>query len=80
MEEIKVGDFVHLKSGGPGYGYRVQTYEFVAGDVVCSKAGGMLMTVEKVEDDEVSCVYFNGNGKPLRAKANVTDLDKWVRA
>lgn len=80
MEEIKVGDFVRLKSGGPGYGYRAQTYEFVAGDVVCSKAGGMLMTVEKVEGDEVSCVYFDGNAHCYHAKANVADLDKWVRA
>lgn len=33
---------------------------FTVGDVVQLKSGGVSMTVEKVDGDEISCVWFEG--------------------
>lgn len=34
--------------------------EFVVGDVVQLKSGGESMTIEEIDRDEISCVWFEG--------------------
>lgn len=33
---------------------------FVVGDVVQLKSGGQVMTIEEIDGDDVSCVWFEG--------------------
>jgi uncharacterized protein YodC (DUF2158 family) len=35
--------------------------EFVAGDVVQLKSGGPMMTIEKIEEENVVCIWVTGD-------------------
>jgi uncharacterized protein YodC (DUF2158 family) len=48
------------------------------GDVVQLKSGGEVMTVEKVEGDDVSCVWFEGKRAQRETFAAGT-LKKYIR-
>ena len=49
--------------------------QFEVGDVVQLKSGSEKMTVEEIDDGEVSCVWFVGN-LPQRASFPSTTLKK----
>ena len=48
------------------------------GDVVAPRQGGNLMTVEKINGDKASCVWFVEN-QLYRGEFDTKDLGKWVR-
>lgn len=51
---------------------------FAVGDVVKLKSGGEPMTVEQVEGDDVSCVWFEGK-RVQRETFTAGTLKKYVR-
>lgn len=51
---------------------------FVVGDVVQLKSGGASMTVEKVDGDVISCVWFEGK-KAQKETFGSGTLEKAVR-
>ena len=53
--------------------------EFVKGDVVELKSGGLRMTVEKIDGDEIHCVWSEGR-QVRRETFNVAVLQKYVPA
>jgi uncharacterized protein YodC (DUF2158 family) len=51
---------------------------FVVGDVVQLKSGGEAMTIEEIDDDDISCVWFEGK-RVERATFVAATLKKYVR-
>ena len=52
---------------------------FVVGDVVQLKSGGEAMTIEEIDDDDISCVWFEGK-RVQRATFVAATLKKYVRS
>jgi uncharacterized protein YodC (DUF2158 family) len=51
---------------------------FVVSDVVQLKSGGEAMTIEEIDGDDVSCVWFEGK-RIQRATFVAATLKKYVR-
>ncbi|MFH1719033.1 MAG: DUF2158 domain-containing protein [Planctomycetota bacterium] len=51
---------------------------FVVGDVVQLKSGGESMTVEEIDGDDVSCVWFEGK-RLQRQTFGAGTLKKYIR-
>ena len=51
---------------------------FVVGDVVQLKSGGEAMTIEEIDSDDISCVWFEGK-RTQRGTFVAATLKKYVQ-